>query len=137
MVYLTTIDRQYFNSKNVLLKMKEKGIFTTWVSLIINQRSHNQQQESLQPVSFICFTKVRMFWETIKLFRNFFFDWWFKRIHSSLIVSSNYLVDLLHFIGQANSSVCQRHQSVLPDWTTKIEKHFQFVKLFVKKNREP
>ena len=44
-----------------------------------------------------------------------------------------YLVDPLLFVGQANSSVCQRHQSVLPDWTTKIEKHFQFVKHFVKK----
>jgi len=59
--------------RNILIQrtysklMEEKGIFTTWVSLIINQRSHNQQQESLQPASSICFTKVRMFWETIKL----------------------------------------------------------------------
>jgi len=59
--------------RNILIQrtysklMEEKGIFTTWVSLIINQGSHNQQQESLQPVSSICFTKVRMFWETIKL----------------------------------------------------------------------
>jgi hypothetical protein len=52
--------------------MKEKGNFTTWVSLIINQRSHNQQQESLQPVSFICFTKVDESFETIKFLWNFF-----------------------------------------------------------------
>ena len=117
--------------------MKERGIFTTWLNLIINQRSHNQQQESLQPVSFICFTKVRKFWETIKLFLKLFFDWWFERIHSSLIVSPDYLVDPLHFIGRANSSVCQRLQSVLPDCFSKIRRTFQFVKSFFKKNREP
>lgn len=71
-VYFMDHRRPNIFSQRTRFKMKEKGIFTTWVSLIINQRSHNQQQESLQPVSFICFTKVSVFWETIKLLETFF-----------------------------------------------------------------
>ena len=63
--------------------MKKRGIFTT--RLIINQRSHNQLWESLQPLFFICFTKVRKFWETIKLMRNFF---WLMILTNSFFLDS-------------------------------------------------
>ena len=57
---LWTIDRPIFLVKE-LLKNEEKGKLYDQVNL-----------EPLIPLSFICLTKVRMFWETIKLFCKFF-----------------------------------------------------------------
>ena len=65
--------------------LNSKNIFLKW-------RSDWPYRSGISTLSFICFTKVRKFWETIKLFWNFFFDWWFWRIHSSLIVPSPILL---------------------------------------------
>ena len=54
------LNRQYFYSKN-FFENEEKGKLCDQVNL-----------EPLIPLSFICLTKVRMFWETIKLFCKFF-----------------------------------------------------------------
>ena len=106
---------QYFYSKN-FLKNEEKGKLYDQVNL-----------EPLLPLLFTCLTKVRMFLETVKLLENLF---WKNN-------TTNNSKDPLLLIGQVYSVIVSKNKTIIIVWFSKIGRTFQFVKSFLKKNREP
>lgn len=92
--------------------MKKRGEFTT-----------ESDSGHLHPLLFICLTKVRMFWETIKLSENLF------RKNNT----TNNSEDPLLLIGQVYSVIVSKNKTILIVWFSKIGRTFQFVKSFLKK----
>ena len=106
--YQTSWTDNIFDSKNFKVNEEKRKLYDQ-VNL-----------EPLLPLFFICLTKVRMFWETVKLLENLF---WKNN-------TTNNSKDPLLLIGQVYSVIVSKNKTTLVVYISKIRRTFQFVKSF-------